>query len=198
MHETESSATDSSSQNVFNGGSAETLLASMPSRLAGLVERQAMTAPDRSALISAGKTVTYSDLWQAIGRAKELLKAAGVVGGDRVMIVNENSIAAVTFIFAAISTHGRVLSMLECRREKSTHAAHTAGAVPLSIQLATHRLRRITPRRHTLDRTKILFLAKSPSGPRTRTHNLKQFTQTRNARLPFCCSRRAPQARRKA
>ncbi|MGL5166207.1 MAG: class I adenylate-forming enzyme family protein [Afipia sp.] len=100
VHETESSTTDST-QNVFNGGSAETLLASMPSRLAGLVQRQALTAPDRPALISAGKTVTYLDLWQAIGRAKALLTAAGVVGGDRVMIVNENSIAAVTFIFAA-------------------------------------------------------------------------------------------------
>lgn len=100
MHETESSTTDFP-QNVFNGGSAETLLASMPSRLAGLVQRQALTAPDRPALLSAGKTVSYLDLWEAIGRAKNLLKAAGVVGGDRVMIVNENSIAAVTFIFAA-------------------------------------------------------------------------------------------------
>jgi acyl-CoA synthetase (AMP-forming)/AMP-acid ligase II len=90
-----------SAQNVFDGGSAEKLLASMPSRLAGLVERQAIAAPDRRALISGDKTLTYAELWQAIGRAKELLKAAGVVPGDRVMIVNENSIAAVTFIFAA-------------------------------------------------------------------------------------------------
>ena len=88
-------------QQVFQGGSAEALLASMPSRLAGLVERRALAMPDRPALISAGKIVTYSDFWQAIGRAKTLLKAAGVGGGDRVMIVNENSIAAVTFIFAA-------------------------------------------------------------------------------------------------
>lgn len=96
MHETESSAID-----LFNGGSAEALLASMPSRLAGLVQRQALTAPHRIALLSAGKSVTYMDFWQAIERAKDLLKTAGVVGGDRVMIVNENSIAAVTFIFAA-------------------------------------------------------------------------------------------------
>lgn len=101
MQDTKTDVTNSFPHHVFNGGSAETLLASMPSRLAGLVQRQAMTAPDRSALISAGKTVTYSEFWQAIGRAKDLLKAAGVVGGDRVMIVNENSIAAVTFIFAA-------------------------------------------------------------------------------------------------
>ncbi|MGL4264660.1 MAG: AMP-binding protein, partial [Afipia sp.] len=92
---------NSSAQNVFDGGSAETLLASMPSRLAGLVERQARVAPDRRALISASKTVSYAELWQAIGRAKNLLKAAGVVPGDRVLIVNENSIAAVAFIFAA-------------------------------------------------------------------------------------------------
>ncbi len=91
----------SSAQNLFDGGSAEALLSSMPSRLAGLVERQARTAPDRSALISGDKTVSYAELWQAIGRAKQLLKAAGVVPGDRVMIVNENSIAAVVFIFAA-------------------------------------------------------------------------------------------------
>ncbi|KIZ40759.1 hypothetical protein OO17_16840 [Rhodopseudomonas palustris] len=86
---------------MFNGGSAQRLLASMPPRLAGLVERQAETAPDRPALISGDRVVTYSEFWQAIGRAKALLTAAGVVGGDRVMIVNENSIAAVTFIFAA-------------------------------------------------------------------------------------------------
>ena len=92
---------NSSGQTVYDGGSAETLLASMPSRLAGLVHRQAVAAPNRPALVSAGRTVTYSELWSAIERAKELLKAAGVVGGDRVMIVNENSIAAVVFIFAA-------------------------------------------------------------------------------------------------
>lgn len=92
---------NSSRQNVFSGGSADALLASMPSRLAGLVQRQAITAPDRRALVSGSKVVTYSELWQAIGRAKDLLKSAGVVGGDRVMIVNENSIAAVTFILAA-------------------------------------------------------------------------------------------------
>lgn len=92
---------NSSSTNVFSGGSAESLLASMPPRLAGLVQRQATTAPDRPALISGDKIVTYADLWQAIGRAKALLTSAGVVGGDRVMIVNENSIAAVTFILAA-------------------------------------------------------------------------------------------------
>jgi acyl-CoA synthetase (AMP-forming)/AMP-acid ligase II len=101
MHETRSSAKNPSPQNLFSGGSAEALLASMPSRLAGLVERQARTAPDRPALVSGDKIVTYSDFWRAIGRAKDLLKIAGVVGGDRVMIVNENSIAAVTFIFAA-------------------------------------------------------------------------------------------------
>jgi acyl-CoA synthetase (AMP-forming)/AMP-acid ligase II len=88
-------------QNVFDGGSAERLLASMPSRLTGLVERQAIATPDRRALISGSKTITYAELWQAIGRAKQLLKDASVVPGDRVMIVNENSIAAVAFIFAA-------------------------------------------------------------------------------------------------
>jgi len=88
-------------QNVFDGGSAERLLASMPSRLTGLVERQANANPHRRALISGSKTITYAELWQAIGRAKDILKDAGVVPGDRVMIVNENSIAAVTFVFAA-------------------------------------------------------------------------------------------------
>jgi acyl-CoA synthetase (AMP-forming)/AMP-acid ligase II len=92
---------NSSVQKVFDGGSAEKLLASMPSRLAGLIERQAMAAPDRCALISGDKTLTYAELWQAIRPAKELLIAAGVVPGDRVMIVNENSIAAVAFVFAA-------------------------------------------------------------------------------------------------
>jgi acyl-CoA synthetase (AMP-forming)/AMP-acid ligase II len=90
-----------SSLNLFTGGSAEALLASMPSRLAGLVKRQAEIAPDRPALICGDKIVTYGDFWEAIGRAKELLKAEGVIGGDRVMIVNENSVAAVIFIFAA-------------------------------------------------------------------------------------------------
>ena len=92
---------NSPAQNVFDGGSAERLLASMPSRLTGLVECQANANPDRRALISGSKTITYAELWQAIGRAKQILKDAGVVPGDRVMIVNENSIAAVTFVFAA-------------------------------------------------------------------------------------------------
>jgi acyl-CoA synthetase (AMP-forming)/AMP-acid ligase II len=99
--ETETTAMAPSATTIFSGGSAQALLASMPPRLAGLVERQAIRAPDRPALISGGRIVTYADFWQAIGRAKAILKTAGVVGGDRVMIVNENCIAAVVFILAA-------------------------------------------------------------------------------------------------
>jgi acyl-CoA synthetase (AMP-forming)/AMP-acid ligase II len=101
MRDAPASSINPSRSNVFDGGSAEALLAAMPPRLAGLVQRQAIATPDRRALISGDKTITYGELWQAIGRAKELLKAEGVVGGDRVMIVNENSIAAVVFILAA-------------------------------------------------------------------------------------------------
>lgn len=90
-----------SGNDIFHGGSAKSLLEAMPPRLAGLVQRQAAAMPNRRALISGDKTITYGEFWQAIGRAKELLKAEGVIGGDRVMIVNENSIAAVVFILAA-------------------------------------------------------------------------------------------------
>ncbi|QDW39899.1 acyl--CoA ligase [Bradyrhizobium sp. KBS0727] len=100
-HTTPGTTIDPARGHVFSGRSAEALLASMPPRLAKLVERWAAATPNRPALIAGKKTVTYTDFWQAIGRAKDLLTAAGVVGGDRVMIVNENSIAAVTFIFAA-------------------------------------------------------------------------------------------------
>lgn len=89
------------SPNLLCGDDAGPLLAAMPNRLARLVERWAIATPEQPALIGNGRTLTYGELWQAITRAKSLLMSAGVGGGDRVMIVNENSIAAVVFILAA-------------------------------------------------------------------------------------------------
>ncbi len=85
----------------YSGDSADALLSSMPDRLARLVERRAMSMPDHPALACGSKTITYGEFWSAICTAKRLLTSSGVVGGDRVMIVNENSISAVVFIFAA-------------------------------------------------------------------------------------------------
>lgn len=89
------------SLSLLRGQDTGPLLAAMPPRLAQLVARQADSAPQHPALISGERILTYGQLWQAITRAKGLLRAAGVGGGDRVMIVNENSIAAVVFILAA-------------------------------------------------------------------------------------------------
>lgn len=85
-------------------------------RIHQYLENTAQNAPDTAALIDPeGQSMTYAGLLAAVDEAAALLKSGGVRGGDRVMIVGENSIAMVVFFYAcsrldawAIPTNARM------------------------------------------------------------------------------------------
>lgn len=80
---------------------ADALLDTLPQRIAALPARVAEHAPDHVALIEDGRRLTYAQLARAVEAAAERLRGLGVRGGDRVMIVAENSIAQIVLLFAA-------------------------------------------------------------------------------------------------
>jgi len=74
-----------------------------PARVSDIVARWAIEAPDRVALIDAGKPWTYAWLNGAILATADWLRDAGVRPGDRVMLVCENGCAAIALYFATTS-----------------------------------------------------------------------------------------------
>ncbi|PHS19348.1 MAG: AMP-dependent synthetase [Blastopirellula sp.] len=74
----------------------------LPSRIHKALEEGALPGRNRIAFVDENnKKWSYSDLKEAVQHASEKLKEIGVSPGDRVMLVCENSIAAITLIFAA-------------------------------------------------------------------------------------------------
>lgn len=71
-------------------------------RIHEILETTAAAHPDSPALVDhEGRTLTYSGLETAVDEATRLLRQTGVRGGDRVMIIGENCIPMVAFLFAA-------------------------------------------------------------------------------------------------
>src|SRR5262249_56902709 len=78
------------------------ILAELPARLIELVRRGAARWPEQTAVSEpSGGSVTYGAFASAVEAAAKRLAALGVRAGDRVMIVNENCIAAGLVFFAA-------------------------------------------------------------------------------------------------
>ncbi|MGA1858159.1 AMP-binding protein [Azospirillum sp. 11R-A] len=77
------------------------MVAALPPRLSNAALAWAERTPDAPALFDGAQHWSYRRLAQAVGSAAAQLKRLGVVGGDRVMIVCENGLAAVTLILAA-------------------------------------------------------------------------------------------------
>jgi long-chain acyl-CoA synthetase len=73
----------------------------LPNRIHEPLDHWARHRPDAPALIEDGLALSYAGLRAAAGTIAAILCDAGVRRGDRVMIVNENSIAAVATLFAA-------------------------------------------------------------------------------------------------
>ncbi|AOJ12012.1 class I adenylate-forming enzyme family protein [Burkholderia mayonis] len=78
----------------------DALIAALPSRIAALPARIAERMPDHVALIEDARRLTYAQLAHAIDAAADRLQGLGVQGGDRVMIVAENSVAQLVLLFA--------------------------------------------------------------------------------------------------
>ena len=77
-------------------------LDALPRRIHDLVERHAAAAPDALALIDHdGRCLTWHGFRGAVDVMEQHLRAAGVRGGDRVLVVLENSVTAVAALMAA-------------------------------------------------------------------------------------------------
>ncbi|CAN0623143.1 O-succinylbenzoate--CoA ligase [Burkholderia multivorans] len=79
----------------------DALLAALPERIADVPAYWAARTPDRPALIEDARRLSYQALARAVDAAAAHLSACGVRGGDRVMIVAENSVAQIVLLFAA-------------------------------------------------------------------------------------------------
>nr|WP_233831878.1 AMP-binding protein [Paraburkholderia sp. ZP32-5] len=77
------------------------LLAALPARISDIPALAAARAPRHVALIEDTRSLTNAQLLQAVDAAAALLCEWGVRGGDRVMIVAENTIAQIVLLFAA-------------------------------------------------------------------------------------------------
>ena len=77
-------------------------LASFPRRIHELVERHAAERPEALALIDHdGRHLTWRDFRAAADAMERHLRGAGVRGGDRVLVILENSVTAVAALMAA-------------------------------------------------------------------------------------------------
>lgn len=103
------------------------VLAELPPRLADLARRGAARWPRQTAMSEpGGAAIDYGDFAAAVAAAAERLGVLGVGPGDRVMIVNENCIAAGMAFFAA-SARGAWPMLVNARlsaREIDTIAGH--------------------------------------------------------------------------
>src|SRR5687767_12434330 len=103
------------------------ILAELPERLIDLVRRGAARWPQQIAMSEAGgAAITYGAFAEAVEAAAKALAALGVRAGDRVMIVNENCIAAglVFFAASALDAWPMLVNARLSAREIDTIAGH--------------------------------------------------------------------------
>jgi acyl-CoA synthetase (AMP-forming)/AMP-acid ligase II len=82
------------------GADFDDFLAALPPRLDAIVRNHAAATPEAIAIYEGGATYTYQALDELIDAAAARLGGMGIRGGDRVMIVAENTLALVVLMFA--------------------------------------------------------------------------------------------------
>lgn len=110
--------------------SVDDLLAALPARMHEICDRGAARDPAAPAVVEPdGRTWTYGDLKAAVDAAAAILRGLGVRPGDRVVIVNENCMAAAVLVFAvsAVGAWAAPLNARQTAREVDGIADH-AGA----------------------------------------------------------------------
>ena len=80
---------------------ASDLLDGLPPRLHNVYETFVALQPDSQAFLEGERTWTYADFAKAVDDVAQAMRSLGVRGGDRVMIVSENSVIAGVILFAA-------------------------------------------------------------------------------------------------
>ncbi|HEY7611292.1 MAG TPA: AMP-binding protein [Alphaproteobacteria bacterium] len=122
------------------------ILAELPPRLVDLARRGAVRWPNQIAMSEpSGASVTYGAFATAVEAASARLRALGIRAGDRVMIVNENCIAAGVVFFAAsaLDAWPTLVNARLSAREIDTIAGHAEPrrvffTVGLSAEARTH------------------------------------------------------------
>ncbi|OUM01584.1 class I adenylate-forming enzyme family protein [Variovorax sp. JS1663] len=89
----------------------------------------AAETPDAVALLDDGRSLSYADLQRAIDDAKAALAGLGVLPGQRVLLVAENSASLVAFVFAA-SSLGAASVLVNARLSAQEIDAIVAHAQP--------------------------------------------------------------------
>lgn len=100
---------------VMNATAELDPVADLPTRIHECLDEGALAGPDRIAFVDeTGKKWSYADVIAAREETAAKLTELGVRAGDRLMLVCENSIAAITAIFAA-STLDVIVAIINAR-----------------------------------------------------------------------------------
>lgn len=74
--------------------------------LTGMLREQAATHPDRIAYVYEGEQVTFAEFDRRVDAVAAALRASGVGPGDRVAVLDKNSLACVELLFGAARAGG--------------------------------------------------------------------------------------------
>ncbi len=103
----------------------------------GYLDNQINTRPDAPAVSDpTGTNWTWGALGKAVEDASQTLRDAGVMPGDRVMILSENSTATVAFLFGC-SRLGAIAIPFNARQTEAELARVVEHATPAAIVLTT-------------------------------------------------------------
>ena len=97
--------------------------------LSDWIERQAAFAPTKTALICAGRRLSYADLAQLIGRTASALAHCGVGCGDRVVHIGYNGVEQVALLFACARLRA-IFAPLSWRLAPPEHRAMLSDCGP--------------------------------------------------------------------
>jgi long-chain acyl-CoA synthetase len=111
--------------------------AALPQRIHDVVDRRAADAPDSLAIVDEdGRSLTYRALCDVTLALTDALMREGVHGGDRVLIINENSLEAVAAIFAVSRLDAWAVPINA--RQTSAEIDHIREHAEPSAVLVTH------------------------------------------------------------
>ncbi|MDP3517027.1 MAG: AMP-binding protein, partial [Pseudohongiella sp.] len=90
-----------SNDELLLGQSPETLLASLPAKVSTPVFERAVSAPLSPAVRDhTGRHLNYSELAASVRQTQQQLQLMGIHPGDRVLLINENSVPLLISILA--------------------------------------------------------------------------------------------------
>ncbi len=110
-------------------------MAAAPASLVDLLRGSAQRFPDRQAILHRGGGVSYRELWQGVRRAANALRASGLVPGERVALLIENSPEYVTAYYAVLQAGGVAVGLNTAQRgaEIVRNVAHCAASVLVAM-----------------------------------------------------------------